>query len=182
MRFDRPGCFGFATTYNAKSKVCEQCSFATDCSAKAKAALDVLADKLNVGAIEATLHGRQAATRRVPVESRPALPSVAQRALARMPKHAAKVAEGLLRSGINFRRYLAEGTNPLSAGKPPTMAVLFDLLLKGEVSRKQYMEALQCRLGHSAQTASSQASIGCSVAMGLGIAVRTEAGGIMLRR
>lgn len=181
MTYNRPGCFGFAATYNVKSKVCSQCSFKTDCAERSETSLKAIADQVNIDGVLRLMHERRAAARPVVTPTR-ALPSAAASVLARLPKHAAKLAEILIRSRINLRKVLKQGSNPLPGGKPATIAVLFDLLLEGEVSRTQYVEALITRLGHSDNTASSQASIGFAVVTGLGIAHQSQPGTVALRR
>lgn len=181
MAYDRPGCFGFAATYNVKSKVCAQCSFKQPCAARAEASLKTIADQVNITGVLQLMHEKRVAARQVVNVTR-SLPVAAVTALSKLPKHAAKIAEILIRSRINLRKILREGSNPLSSGKPATIAVLFDLMLEGEVSRTQYIEALKTRLGHSDNTASSQASIGFAVVTGLGIAHQVRPGTVVLRR
>lgn len=182
MSYNHPGCFGFASTFNIKSQVCGQCEFAKDCETRSRASLEAIAQQVNVDSVLRSMHQRKAAMRKLVAPTVRLLPDAAVRALSRMPKHAAKIAEILIRSGVQPRKALISGRNPLPNGKPATIAILFDLLLEGEVSRAQYIEALQVRLGHTDSTASSQASIGFAVVTGLGIATQTQPGTVVLRR
>jgi len=173
MQFDQPGCFGFASTYNVKSKVCGQCQFSEQCSKTALAALQQLSATLNVDAVMKMAHEKSRAPERRQNASKAELPPACQKILATMPKHVAKVAELLLRSGKNYRKALIDGRNLLDV-RPAPLSKLFDLMLQGGVDRQTYIDSLKADLGYTDGTAASQASIGYSVVIGLGIGKLNE--------
>jgi hypothetical protein len=181
MRFDRPGCFGFASTFNKRSQVCQECSVATGCENAALSALHTISELVNIDSVIKLMHTAKAAERKKVVVVKDPIPEVFQKRLSRMSAHAVKIAEPMARSLINYRKILLEKRNPLDSGKPVIICVLFDLLLHGPVTRQGYIDALQTVLGHSDSTAASQASIGFSVVVGLGIAHQLEDGVIQIR-
>lgn len=172
MRPNLPGCYGFAATYNIKSKTCQSCEFAAGCETEARANLESLRQLLDVDSVIKLMHQQQVVTKSsetAAVDDK--LPEVARKLIDRLPSNAQRTAAILLRANINYRKSLEAGVNPIAGRKPVAIAVLFDLLIAGPVSRSAYLQALKEKLSHSPATAASQASIGFAVATGLGIAV-----------
>lgn len=171
MQPNLPGCFGFAATYNVKSKTCQSCEYANDCEPKARANLEALRQVLEVDSVIRLMHQQRAIkTVETTLAIDSALPEVARKLIERLPSNAQRTAAMLLRANINYRKSLEAGINPIAGRKPVAIAVLFDLLIAGPVSRSAYLQALKEKLSHSPATAASQASIGFAVATGLGIA------------
>lgn len=170
--FDKPGCFGYASTYDHKSKACQACGHSNECSIKALANLEELSKRLNVDALVKVKHGTQAS-------EKPKVDSVVEKVLSQFPESSRKVAEQVL-SKPTVRKDLMRGVNQITSS-PACMRVLFDELLSGETDRSKYVQALK-KSGYSDSSAITQASIGIKVATGLRIAKVDERGNITLRR
>lgn len=179
MRYDKPGCFGFAATYSVKSKVCQGCAFNEDCGKQAKSNLEQLSSHLNVGAVRQMMQvgGRQVAKSSAPKTSS----TVLEKILSNMPAHVARAASMMVAAKVNHRASLLNGVNSMKGRKPAAIEVLFDLLLKGSVHRADYQAELKRRLDYTDGTASSQASIGIAAVLGIGIAQEDGSGGIVIR-
>lgn len=169
MRYEQPGCFGYAATYSVKSATCSACDSREHCAVEAKKSLDELARVINVDAAIKLMHDHRKDIVKSAKPSRQELTAVQQALVERMSKNAGKLAEFMLLKRINYRQALCEGTNPLKDDAPISISLLFDLMLEGPVTRADYLMALKDRLGQSPSTAASQASIGFQVVKGLGI-------------
>lgn len=183
MQFERPGCFGFVASYNAKSAVCKACKVSQSCAAQAKRSLDELAQRLNVEAVRKLMqdeHKRPVAKTTTRLAANKPSP-VRDKILAGMSAHVARTAGMILDVGVNHRVSLLKGVNSMKGRKPAPIEVLFDLLLKGPVTRQSYLEAIEQRLGYTRATASSQASIGITAVTGIGIAKDAGDGSIVIR-
>ncbi|MEG0063021.1 MAG: hypothetical protein RR740_00310 [Pseudomonas sp.] len=180
MNYDKPGCFGSAITYNPTTRSCKECPDAPLCCVSARQRIEQVRSLVSVEAVLKVAHKAP----QKPVEAERFdldLPAAAQKLIAMIPHNAQRTAAALVRTKINLRKALTEGSNPIRHQKPLAVSVLFDLLLLGEVDRSTYMLELKDKLGHSPATAASQASIGFAVVTGLGIAL-FEGDKLMLRR
>lgn len=168
MQFDKPGCFGNAITYSDMSSTCTGCEERSECRLAALQRLEELKPLISVDSILKMSHRpSQKLADTLVFED---LPETARKLIAMIPDNAKQTAAKLLRTKINFRKQLIEGVNPIKNQSPLALSVLFDLLIKGPVTRTAYMMELKTILGHSPSIAASQASIGVAVAIGLGIA------------
>lgn len=170
MQYDKPGCFGHATTYSEKSKTCLECDDRTECAVLARQRIAELSTIISVDAILKMSHKSTFDPTKPQLRFDSDLPATAQKLIAMIPHNAQRTAAGLIRTKINFRKALLGNVNPIKDQKPLAVSVLFDLLLQGPVDRFTYMLTLKEKLGHSPATAASQASIGFAVVTGLGIA------------
>jgi len=181
MRFDKPGCFGFAATYNVRSQVCQSCSFKDDCAAAAKESVQALSGLIDTDSLVKLMH-EEAIKKKVAKReqkkaekaSKPELPQKALDLLSGMPNHSARVAKAMLLVGINHRKSLLAGVNSMRGHKPATVEALFDLLIKGPVSRVALIEALKRGFEYTDGTASSQASIIIAAVQRLGIILERD--------
>lgn len=143
-----------------------------ECSKSARARLEELQQVMNVDAVLKMAHKeRKAAPAQVEVRFDADLSPTMQKVIATLPENAQRTAARLLRMKINFRKALLEGINPIDNQKPVAVSVLFGMLLKGPVSRDDYLNFLRSAVGHSPSIALSEAAIGVSIVTGLGIAV-----------
>lgn len=195
MQYEQPGCFGFVASFNAKSQVCRSCSFNKACAQKAEQGLSDLSRRLNVDAVKRLMQeearaSKQTVAKKAAVTAnnsnnnnhsrKPASP-MRERILSSMSAHVARAAGAVLDVGVSHRVLLLKGVNSMKGRKPASIELLFDLLLAGPVTRTQYLEALQERFGYTHATASSQASIGITAIMGIGIAKDAGDGSIVIR-
>jgi len=179
MKFNRPGCFGYVATFNAKSKVCQACDHKAACETKAKSSIEELGKRLNVDAVKRLMFAEKQKAAAIAAQQKPT--SMREKILSRMPAHVARTAGMILDVRVNHRMQLLQGVNSMRGRKPATISILFDLLIDGPVSRQRYIEALQGQLGYTSGTASSQASICMSAVVGIGIAKEAEEGRIVIR-
>lgn len=175
--YDKPGCFGYASTYDAKSKACQSCEHSNLCSVSALRNLEELSQRLNVAALVKTKFSqpKPASEKRKPVKD-----SNREKVLSQFSDTTRRVAEILLDLRVPLRKELERGVNPVG-NSPSNMKVLFDELIKGETTRAGYIKAL-IESGYSEGSAAAQASVGIRVATGLRIANVDERGNITLRR
>lgn len=181
MQFDQPGCFGFAASFNVRSKVCQGCDFKADCEVSAKRNLEEVAKSLNVDAVTQLMQQQPAVKKPKAAETPKSVSPMREKILANMSAHVARAAGMILDTGLNHRLSLIKGINSMQGRKPSSVAILFDLLLAGPVTRTTYSEALQQQLGYTQATASSQASIGIAAVTGIGIAKDAGDGSIVIR-
>lgn len=179
MQFDKPGCYGFASTYSVRSQVCQVCDHKDSCSLIARENLTKLSEALNVDSLVSLMHEeavkRKAAKREEKIKlSTPTFSEAAMALISELPNHSARVAKALLATGSNHRKNLLAGVNSMKGCKPMTMEVLFDLLIKGPVTRVAYIEALKEKFKYTDGTASSQASIGFAAVLKLGIILEKD--------
>lgn len=175
--YDKPGCFGYAAAYDAKSKACQSCEHSNPCAVQAMRNLEELSQRLNVDAlIKANF---KKADNPAKASEKPK-DSAREKVLGQFPESTRKVAERLLDLRVSLRKELERGVNPVTSS-PQNMKVLFDQLIKGETTRAAYVQALKDS-GYSEGSATAQASIGIRVASGLRIANVDDRGNITLRR
>ena len=175
MASKQPGCFGFASTYNVGSKVCQSCDFATECGVKAKETVEILRDKVNVDALIRLMQQEKTKkTQEKRVEAAKSVNPMIEKITANLPKHVARAATQLLSSGVNHRKSLIKGKNTLRGKSPKSMEVLFDLVIETQhATQKQLLKRLE-DAGYQTATASSLASICLSAASSVGILKQTE--------
>lgn len=182
MQYEKPGCFGFASTFNIRSKVCQACSHKADCKSKAQIAISSIAERLNVDSVVKLMQEeavKRAAVEKVEPKSK--LNPLVEKLLKNQPVHVARAATMILVDGVNHRASLLKGVNSMKGKKPQSIDILFDLLIQGPVNRATYLNALKERAGYTQSTASSQASIGMSAVVAIGIAKEIEDGYIVIR-
>lgn len=178
--YDKPGCFGYAATYDTKSKACQSCEHSNLCSLQAVLNLEKLSQRLNVTALVKSKF--KPSKKEKPASEKPKVDQESNRekVLSQFPASARRVAEVLLDLRVSLRKDLERGVNPVG-NSPSNMKVLFDLLIKGETTRAGYIQAL-IESGYSEGSAAAQATVGIRVATGLRIANVDERGNITLRR
>lgn len=180
MQFEKPGCFGFAVTYNVRSQVCQACSYKEACAEAAKESLNQLSQVIDTDSLKKLMHEeavkRKAAKReeRAQQATKPKLPEAVEALISSLPNHAARTARAMIQVGVNHRKSLLAGVNSMRGQKPATVEILFDLLIAGPTTRQAYIEALLRAFNYTNGTASSQASIVIAAVQKLGIILEQD--------
>lgn len=182
MQFEKPGCFGFAVTYNVRSQVCQTCSYKEACAEAAKESIAQLSQIVGTDSLVKLMQEeavkRKAAKREEKAQqaasNKPKLPEAVEALISSLPNHAARTARAMIQVGVNHRKSLLAGVNSMRGQKPATVEVLFDLLIAGPTTRQAFIEALKRAFDYTNGTASSQASIVIAAVQKLGIILEQD--------
>lgn len=175
---DKPGCFGYSTTYTEGHAACEACPFGAECKTEASEMARRLREELGVDAIlkrrrqqAPSATSTPAAKVTIPVTPKPAAPKT--KTVSEGFNSGNKKADDALatweRKNLAVRERIARNENPFVT--PAWAKVAVDHLLeKRSASKSELRELFQSKLGWRDGAASSHVSILSAAFGALGIA------------
>lgn len=140
-----PGCFGYPSIYNPKSKNCTDCHFKAKCKASAFEMLTGLQEKMDCSAILWKFDDMVSSMKVAPKEPvKSEIGEYQSKLISAMPKKVQATARAMCKKGIHLAASLDSGINPFKQHKPKFLKIPCEMILdRKEFTRKDLRVAFQ---------------------------------------